>query len=612
MNARRIGRTCGALEFLLTAGLVTGCSTSSLIGTDTDLRDAGWDNQSDSWVATDGLGRELPSHTDVGGPRADRWVGMFYFLWLGQHGTTGPHDITRILAEDPEAMQKPESPLWGPHHAYHHWGEPLFGYYLSDDAWVLRKHAQMLADAGVDTLIFDVTNHFTYRENYMALLQVFDEVRRDGGQTPQVAFLAPFATPASVVDELYRDLYGAGLYEDLWFRWEGKPLILANPDAVDEKFRHFFTWRRPEPSYFVPQQEPRTWSWLQVYPQHVFYRDHPDEPEQIAVGVGQNAKGDRLAAFSEAGTRGRSFSQEAGHPGDMSRTNFGINFAEQFERALEVDPPFIFITGWNEWVAMRLSSFNNVSEPVMFVDVFNEEYTRDIEPVKGFTKDHYYYQMVDFIRRYKGVRPPQFASEPGAIRLQDGFEQWKEVGPEFRDDAGDTLHRDHPGWGEAGRYRNETGRNDLRVMKVARDEEYVYFYVRTRDAITAPTAPKGMWLLINIDADSRTGWEGYNYLVNRQVISGTRTLLEVSAGGWDWRPVAEVEYRLDGNEMHLAIPRKLLLGAGDAGKPLRLDFKWADNVQREGDVMEFLISGDAAPNGRFDYRYAEDSPGWEN
>jgi hypothetical protein len=61
-------------------------------------------------------------------------------------------------------MSKPDSPLWGPLHIPHHWGESLFGYYLTDDEGVLRKHAQMLADAGVDVVVFDVTNQITYRD----------------------------------------------------------------------------------------------------------------------------------------------------------------------------------------------------------------------------------------------------------------------------------------------------------------------------------------------------------------------------------------------------------------------------------------------------------------
>ena len=135
------------------------------------LAGVGWfnaaagDNLSDTWVATDALGRKVPTFPEVPAPRADRTVGIFYFLWHGAHIQGGPFDVTKILAADPNAMQKPDSPLWGPLHAPHHWGESLFGYYLTDDAWVLRKHAQMLADAGVDMIVFDVTNQFTDRKS---------------------------------------------------------------------------------------------------------------------------------------------------------------------------------------------------------------------------------------------------------------------------------------------------------------------------------------------------------------------------------------------------------------------------------------------------------------
>ena len=118
--------------------------------------------------------------------------------------------------------------------APHHWGQSIFGYYLTDDAGVLRKHAQMLADAGVNTVVFDVTNQITYKSYYMALLRVFSEVRTSGGRTPQVAFLCPFGDPAKVVAELYKDLYAPGLFADLWFRWQGKPLILADAEMLGD------------------------------------------------------------------------------------------------------------------------------------------------------------------------------------------------------------------------------------------------------------------------------------------------------------------------------------------------------------------------------------------
>ena len=65
--------------------------------------------RSDTWVATDALGRSLPVASQVGPPRANRYVGVFYFLWLGHAGDLGPFDITRILTQDPSALQNPRA-----------------------------------------------------------------------------------------------------------------------------------------------------------------------------------------------------------------------------------------------------------------------------------------------------------------------------------------------------------------------------------------------------------------------------------------------------------------------------------------------------------------------
>jgi hypothetical protein len=51
-------------------------------------------------------------------------------------------------------------------------------------------------------------------------------MRAAGQPTPQVTFLA-HAGARGVTDALWRDLYGPGRHADLWFRWRGKPLLLA-------------------------------------------------------------------------------------------------------------------------------------------------------------------------------------------------------------------------------------------------------------------------------------------------------------------------------------------------------------------------------------------------
>lgn len=705
------------------------------------------DMMSDTWVATDGLGRRLPTHDEVGGPRQNRYVGVFYFLWLGQHSTSGPHDISKILTADPAALKNGDDPAWGPMGHFHHWAEPYFGYYLSDDTWVIRKHATMLADAGVDTVIFDVTNGFTYTAVYHALLDTFAAVRAEGGATPQVAFLAPFGNPQQVVTDLYTDLYRPGTHADLWFRWQDKPLILADPariggtlltkdgsdpagltpghtqgqtlkatepilavggriptwnttdsamtltlyaggpggtrlaqrrfEAVADNAKamlrldsaapagtyyleqsdpsgaigwwtepadvyadgrayadgapatgdravyveyasspvgealDFFTFRVPQPSYFAGPTASDQWGWLEVSPQHVF-RDDKGTAEQMTVGIAQNAVDGRLGAMSEPRALGRSY-HDGRLPADHSRTAEGLNAQEQWDRALAVDPEFVFVTGWNEWTAQRMDAFNGVDAPVVFVDEFDWEHSRDIEPLRGGSaggfpggnayQDAYYYQLVANIRKYKGVRPIPRPSAPRTIRIDGDFADWREVGPEFRDHAGDTAHRDHPGWGDAGRYVDTTGRNDVVLAKVARDAHHLFFYVRTREPITPWTDHNWMMLFLDVTGDPGSGWEGFDFVVNRQLTNARRTCLEASRGGWSWDRVADIPYAVKGRELELAIPRALV--GADPRHPLRIDFKWIDNMQRDGDILDALTSGDAAPSGRFRYRYAE-------
>jgi len=173
------------------------------------------------WPATDALDRRLPMTAEVGPPRADRFVAIFYFLWHeGPQAQQGPYDIAKILAADPDALEKPDAPLWGPYGSPHYWGEPLLGYYRSDDPWVIRRHAQMLADAGVDTLIFDTTNAVTYRDIYRKLCEVFTAVRKEGNLTPQIAFMVN-TKAGETAEAIYRDFYQPGHYADLWFRWQG-------------------------------------------------------------------------------------------------------------------------------------------------------------------------------------------------------------------------------------------------------------------------------------------------------------------------------------------------------------------------------------------------------
>jgi hypothetical protein len=588
------GRRAALFCILLLAALAAMPTPCPAAGQAADAMNSGT-----PWPAIDALGRVAPAGGEVAAPRPGHVVGIFYFLTLGGSGGPGPFNIAEILARDPGILKKPNSPLWGGAHGPYFWGEPLLGYYNTTDPWVLRRHAHLLADAGVDTLIFDTTNAVTYRNVYMKLCEVFSQVRKEGGRTPQLCFMVNTRAGATA-REIYNDLYKPGLYKELWFEWQGKPLMICDPAEADPELRAFFTLRKAH----WPFEQVNTkdaWHWEAAYPQHYGFSADPARPEQVNVSVAQNlrAADGKVTDMSRGDARGRSF-----HGGKLDRTpgaiQWGHNFKEQWQRALELDPPFVMITGWNEWTAGR---WRRPYAPVVFVDQFNDEFSRDIEPVKGGIGDNYYYQMVEGIRRYKGAPALPAASAEATIKLDGGFEQWRGVAPEFADHLNETLARDFDGQGRL-HYVEKSGRNDLAVMKVARDAKNVYFYARTREALTPATQNNWMWLMIDADRNLKTGWEGFDYIVNRTIEGGKTAWLEKNAGGWKWEKVAPVEWKMAGNELHLAIPRAALGMKEGAGKSeLALDFKWADNLQHPGDAMDFYQSGDTAPEGRFRYRY---------
>ena len=124
--------------------------------------------------------------------------------------------------------------------------------------------------------------------------------------------------------------------------------------------------------------------------------------------------------------------------------------------------------------------------PYFFVDQYNAEFNRCLQPMKGGYTDNYYMQMAQNIRRYKGVRPIPELRGLRRIKIDGSFADWAGVEVEYRDTVGDTFHRDYDGYGGL-HYTNDSGRNDIITSKVAVDRDHVYFYAETREALTPHT-----------------------------------------------------------------------------------------------------------------------------
>ncbi|MFI4911945.1 MAG: sialate O-acetylesterase [Sedimentisphaeraceae bacterium JB056] len=567
----------------------------------------GRDLESDTWVAADALGRELPGYDECGTIRDDKTVGVFYFLWHDR--AVNVRDVTKLLAENPFA------PDWGSRWSWHTWGEPEMGYYRITDPYVLRRHASMLSDAGVDMVFFDVGNGVVYTEEYMNLCSVWQQMRDEGENTPQICFQV-FTNPSLTVQRIYDELYGQNLYPDLWFHWKGKPLILAplvpSDSSYSSEVLDFFTMRY---SWAWTSGED-TWSWLDHYPQNWGWETDPLIPEQTSVCIAQHPAGSSIGrSFLASETRGAGVKPPLDDYRLSGTEDLGIYFEQQWQRALSIDPEILFITGWNEWIAQRFIAGLDGSPIFLgeqtadgdtyFVDQFNQEFSRDAEPMKGGHTDNYYYQMIEGIRKYKGVSQLVNNDQAVNVTIDGNFSEWESVESVYYDTYGDTIHRNHLGLNSI-TYTNTTGRNDIIESKVAFDAYNLYLYSKTAEKLTSNTDSNWMLLFINSDQDAATGWEGYDYVINRNRRDTLTSLEKFMGNDWAPEPVGLISYSYSGNEIEIEIPRNLI--DQDNKSNIAFDFHWADNIQTQGDIVEFSVSGDSAPNRRFNYRYQKSEP----
>jgi hypothetical protein len=290
-------------------------------------------------------------------------------------------------------------------------------------------------------------------------------------------------------------------------------------------------------------------------------------------------------------------------------TQYGIYFQDRWDEALKVDPEFIYLNDWNEWTAgkyqngkdpsgqaeMHIDFLGRKDNPFYFVDQYNAEFNRTIAPMKGGWTDNYYMQMVQNIRRYKGVAPMPVHRGYQKIKLDGSLDEWQ-PDSSFLDTRGDVIHRDHDGYGNL-HYTEQSGRNDIVRCLVALDKKNIYFAAETAEPLTPSTDTNWMLLFIDTNEDGT-----YDYIIQNSRI--------INSNG----EVQAVNVAIGEKSLEIAIPRKLL---GKTGKSFSLCFKWADNPDIElplnetgailplkGDDGSFLITtGDTAPNRRFAYRF---------
>ena len=561
----------------------------------------GYSKTNGALAGIDDLGRVLPENVEK---KDGKTVGIFYFFGSAGDENAPIYNVNEILEKDPLAYESLErwQAAGGPYNASCYYGKSVFGYYSSQDEWVIARHAMMLADTGVDYVVFDSTNGPQCLDTIEIILKVFDKYYNMGVDIPRVAFYTN-TNAEMTANIIYKRIYKPNKekYEHLWFNWDGKPLIITDPKGnFSDEFREYFTiktniWpteKRVDDNSFPWMEFDRLYTKKAVY-------GKDGRREILSVSPAQHCN---TVMFSQTAWYGGNDRTRSWHNGanDMRPDAYlyGYNFAEQWEWALEQDTESVFVTGFNEWCAV-VTTFRDDLGPVQMCDNATVNCSRDVEPMSGGYGDNYLMQLASYIRLYKGCEDRVDVGEDKIIDINGPFSQFDGATAVYTDPAGDTEKRDHKGWGE--NYTDNSGRNDIETIKVIKNNDKVYFYIKTKETLTEPSECGWMTLFIDTGKDGGFG-NSYDIAVNRTAPDGNKTSVEQYENG-EWKRIGSAKIRYEGCELMIEIPRGYVYDES-AGGLWNLRFKAADNYI-DGDVTSFYTSGDCAPYGRYSFVFSE-------
>ncbi len=563
-------------------------------------------------VGFDEYGRSL---TPVSSRKEDREVGIFYFLWLGQHGMPEIYDISKILTEHgKDVLFHTDDRKVSPAGQFHWWSEPLYGYYNSSDEWVIRRHMELLTQAGVDFLVFDVTNCFTYQSVAEKVMKVISELRAEGWDAPQITYLT-HSRSIQTIQTLYNDVYKKELYPESWYRVDGKPMMIGYTDEADDlneaasrgdtsykpgdlpqELQDFFYMREVLWPYESGKGVENAWPYTEwKYPQ-------PMRTDMISVSIATHPALPFSFSLTHEGRMnwGRGYDprrKENSAEGAMSGTFFDY----QWRTALLREPRFVMVTGWNEWVAQK----NFYEGEYAFVDGVDLEYSRDAEPMKGGYEDAYYIQMMYYIRQYKYNSAEGMIADTThkTIDVTASPDQWSDVNAVYRRVGKDDGSRNSVGGAPTVKFEQAAVRNNITEVRVTNDAENLYFYVKCEGDIV--TADEANWMNLFIGTGSSPtvkGWESYEFVINRGRDSSTATIEKLNADYTGEALEATATYSVQGNVMQIQVPRAAL-GLESGGD---FYFKVADGVADPAEIMDYYATGRSLPMGRLSYLYQMD------
>ncbi len=558
-------------------------------------------------VGVDQFGRSFGT---ISGYKKDRQVGLFYWPWIGQPFATGIYDATKILAKPDglKVLTTVENSVISPNGQMHYWGEPIWGYYNSDDEWVIRKQMQMLTIAGIDFIYFDVTNALIYSNVVLKVCAVLDEMLKAGWNAPKVVFYT-HSHSFQTVRDLYNTIYLPHHYPSTWYYVKGKPMIIAytnpeddlkeaasrkdtgyQPGVLSPEILSFFHFVKPQwPSDKVFQDGFPWVEWQFPQPYHsvskvmnVTVASHPMVPMSFSLtrpnwtnwGRGWNPKTKK---------------------NETENVDKGSFFQAQWDHAIACAPQIVSVGGWNEWIAYK----QLYDGEYMLCDAATKEYSRDIEPMVGGYEDAFYLQLIANIHRYKGIMDTPVVYAPQTITQGNIDARWKNVGYKVHNTDLAFVSRDAYGGAPTVRYVEAAPENKIVEVKVSYDKDYIYFLLKGKDRFSKYNDRKN-WLniLIGIGSPKSQGWESYNYVIGRNIYNNTISI-ETLSKDFNTREKGKGKFIQKADVIQISLPQSAL----GLNREKMFYFKVAMGVSKPSDIMNYYTTGCAIPMGRLSYLY---------
>ena len=282
------------------------------------------------------------------------------------------------------------------------WDIPLLGRYESSDEAVLRQHAIWLRDAGVDFVFVDWSNDIAYnpetdrasRQDFRTIEESTTKLFEVWSKIPGAPKICIFTGPGHVQtascncltngmmaaknDQIYNDYVANPDYGDMYFYYEGKPLLMcyaATPSFIQDNVSPYsddrFTMRWV--TGYVGQQsnlfdaETRVskmfWSWEERGAQT--FTVYNGKPEAMTVTAASRPEGEK---------------------GGETRDD-GATFRKKWARADLIGVKIVLVVSWNEWTTGEQPS---------------PELSKDIEPSETYGT-FYLDLMRQEIRKFKGL-----------------------------------------------------------------------------------------------------------------------------------------------------------------------------------------------------------------